>query len=70
LGNSEDEAGRVGDVASDALYNLISSVPTTALGLGALVSYLAEEVVDVAHPLQGEQGRHPRTKPAPSLSRA
>ncbi len=37
-----------------SLYDLISSVPTTALGLRALASYLADEVVDVAHQLQGE----------------
>jgi hypothetical protein len=45
----------LGDVALDALGVLISSAPTTALGLRAIVSYLANDVVDVGYQLQREQ---------------
>ena len=55
MGDSEDESGRLGDVALEALDELISSVPTTALGLRAMVSYLADDVVDVGQQLQREQ---------------
>jgi hypothetical protein len=55
MGDSEDESGRLDDVALDAFDELISSVPTTGPGLRSMVSYLANDVVDVAQQLQGQQ---------------
>ena len=43
MGNSDQEAGQRGFVASDAFDELIGGVPTTARGLRAMVSYLAAD---------------------------
>jgi len=54
MGNSEDEAGRLGDVAADALNELIFSVPTTAHGARALLDYLLDEVADLGQQFHDE----------------
>ena len=54
LGNSEDEAGRLGDVAADALNELIFGVPTTAHGARALLDYLLDDVADLGQQFHDE----------------
>ena len=54
MGNSEDEAGRLGDVAADALNELIFSVPTAALGARALLDYLLDDVADLGQQFSDE----------------
>ena len=51
LGNAEDEAGKLGDIDMEAFDQLLDTVPTTALGLSKLLSYLTEEAVDVGYQL-------------------
>ena len=54
MGNSEDEAGRLGDVAADAFNELIWTTPTTVHGARALLDYLLDDVADLGQQFHDE----------------
>jgi len=55
FGDIENEAGEVGDVALDALEDLITTPPASIAGLRALLTYLSEDVVDLGHQLDADK---------------